>query len=88
MYTITKIINNNIVCSVDKNGEEIILRGLGIGFKKNKGSLIPDDMIEKIYRGDNNKNTNKMQQLFSEIPIEYVDVCSEIIDMAEDALGK
>lgn len=88
MYVIKKIINNNIVCSQDKNGEEIILRGLGIGFKKKAGDIVPSDKVEKIYRGEDSRNTNKMQQLFSEIPMEYVDACCEIVDMAENALGK
>ena len=55
MFKITKIVNNNIVCSVDSNGKEIILRGLGIGFKKQIGAVIPEDKIEKIY----NKKTTK-----------------------------
>lgn len=36
MYKITNVINNNIVCSKDESGEEILLRGLGIGFQKKK----------------------------------------------------
>ena len=30
---ISKLINNNIVSSVDENGREIIIMGRGIGFK-------------------------------------------------------
>jgi len=50
MFKITKVINNNIVCSVDSNGNEIILRGLGIGFKKQPGAVIRKDKVEKIYK--------------------------------------
>ncbi len=88
MFKITKVVNNNIVCSVDSNGNEIILRGLGIGFKKQIGSVIPEDKIEKIYKVADKLESNKLQQLFSEIPIEYIEVCSEIIDLAECTLGK
>ena len=70
MFKITKIINNNIVCSTDKNGDEIILRGLGIGFKKQKGAVVTNDKIEKIYKIADDRELNKLQQLFSEIPIE------------------
>lgn len=88
MFKITKIINNNIVCSTDNNGDEIILRGLGIGFKKRAGAVVPEDKIEKIYRAADDRDLNKLQQLFSEIPIEYIDTCSDIIDLAENTLGK
>ncbi len=87
-YRITKIINNNIVCSTDKKGREIIIRGLGIGFQKKAGGLVPEDKVEQIYRMDDNKGLGKLEQLFSEIPIEYITVCSEIIDIAEETLGK
>ncbi len=88
MFKITKIVNNNIVCSVDSNGKEIILRGLGIGFKKQIGAVIPEDKIEKIYKVVDKTESNKLQQLFNEIPIEYIEICGEIIDLAENTLGK
>ncbi|MFR4978159.1 MAG: CAT RNA binding domain-containing protein, partial [Butyricicoccus sp.] len=49
VYRIIRVIGNNFVCSEDANEQEIILRGLGIGFKKNKGDLIPAARVEKIY---------------------------------------
>lgn len=87
-YKITKVINNNIVCSIDKKGREIIIRGLGIGFKNKPGGLVPEDKIEQVYRMDDNKGMGKLEQLFSEIPVEYIEVCSEIIKLAESTLGK
>ena len=33
-YKILRIINNNVVFSVNERGDEIILRGKGIGFQK------------------------------------------------------
>ena len=34
---ITKIVNNNIVISEDKNHKEVVLMGKGLGFQKHKG---------------------------------------------------
>ena len=48
MFKITKIVNNNIVCSVDSNGKEIILRGLGIGFKKQIGAVHKRLLLQKV----------------------------------------
>ena len=47
MYEILKIVNNNIVCSVDEDGQEILLRGLGIGFKKKVKDFI--GLNQKIF---------------------------------------
>lgn len=88
MYSITKVINNNIICSVDENGNEVILRGLGIGFGRKKGERVEDEKIEKVYRAEGSKNINRLQQLFNEISIEYFDVCSEIISMAENEMNR
>lgn len=88
MYKITKILNNNIVCSIDEDDKEIIIRGLGIGFQKKINDNISNDKIEKIYRISNSNTSSKLQQLLSEIPVEYVNTCSDIIEYAKQNLKK
>jgi beta-glucoside operon transcriptional antiterminator len=88
MYLITKVINNNIVCSQDKDGNEIIVRGLGIGFGKKEKDVIPDDKIEKIYKIDDPKTSNKLASLLEEIPIEHVQTSTDIIELAKQRLNK
>lgn len=88
MYLIKKVVNNNIVCASDDNGEEVILRGLGIGFNKKPKEEVAEETIEKIYRMDSAKNTNKLQELLSEIPLQYVEVCTDIIDYAKEILNR
>lgn len=88
MYKILKTVNNNIVCSVDENGQEIILRGLGIGFNKKVGDAIDKSQIEKIYRISNSKTRNKLEELLEDIPLEYVQTSTEIIEYAKKTLKK
>lgn len=88
MYKIAKLINNNIVCSIDAEGNEVILRGLGIGFNKKVNDSIEDEKVEKIYKMANKDASNKLQELLAEIPIEYVTVCTEIIEYATKTLNK
>ncbi|WP_395016343.1 BglG family transcription antiterminator LicT [Robinsoniella peoriensis] len=88
MYEITKIINNNIVCSVDEDGQEIIVRGLGIGFKQKPHDIIPGEKIEKVYKMESPKASGKLQELMAEIPLLYVETCTEIIDYARNTVGK
>lgn len=45
---IAKILNNNVVISVDKNGEDIIVMGSGIAFQKKHGDLIDEKKVERI----------------------------------------
>lgn len=88
MYKITKLINNNIVCSTDSEGNEVILRGLGIGFHKKVNDCIEDERVEKIYKMTNKATSNKLQELLAEIPLEYITVCTEIIEYATKKLNK
>ncbi|HHX61404.1 MAG TPA: PRD domain-containing protein [Epulopiscium sp.] len=84
----TNVINNNIVYSKDELGEEILLRGLGIGFQKNKNDIVAENKVEKIYRIENPSTAGKLQILLREIPSECFSVCSEIIDYAKNTLKK
>ena len=88
MYKIKKVVNNNIVCATDDNGEEVILRGLGIGFSKKANEIVAQEAIEKVYRMDEPKSMNKLQELLEEIPLSYVEVCTDIIDHAKEVLNR
>ena len=88
MYKISRVINNNIVCSRDDSGEEIILRGLGIGFKKKTGDPVDEKTVEKVYRISNPGTKDKLQGLLAEIPLEYVEVSTDIIEYAQRSLKK
>lgn len=88
MYKITKVINNNIVCSADEKGQEVILRGRGIGFQKKKGETIPEDKVEKIYTMTDSKRLGKLEQLLEEIPLEYVELSTEVIEYTKRVLQK
>lgn len=88
MYLIKKVINNNIVCSVDKNGNELMLRGLGIGYQKKTNDIVPKEKVEKIYRTTTADTSNKLQQLVSEIPEEYLAVSTKIIEHAGKILDR
>ena len=45
---IVKVINNNVVSSVDDRNREVIVLGKGIGFQKTSGDDIQKDRIEKV----------------------------------------
>lgn len=85
---ITKIINNNIVCSLDEQGQELILTGCGIGFKRKVGDSIDESKVEKTYKQDNQQDSNKMQELLADIPLEHMNTCDRIIEYAKSNLTR
>lgn len=85
---IEKIINNNIVVSLNKADNEIIVIGKALGFKKNIGDTIDESLIEKTYVISKEWNTNKLTQMLWDIPIEHIQVANEIISFAKVSLGK
>ena len=80
---IDKIINNNLIRTFDNNGKEILLMGCGLGFQKKIGDTIDRSKIEKIYAIENKNDSNKLMNLLSEIPLEYIQVSNEIISYAK-----
>ena len=85
---IVRIINNNIVTSVDDSGKEVVIMGKGVGFKKEVGQIIDESEIEKIYTLENPSSTNKFAALLQDIPIEEVQAINEIVSYAKLSLGK
>ncbi len=83
---ISNLINNNYVAAIDDDGNEVVVNGVGIGYKKNRGSLIPDNKIEKIYRINNGKTIKELQGLLQDIPENCFRVCGDIIDFAQKNL--
>lgn len=85
---VKKVINNNIVKSLNVDGQEVLVMGKGIGFKKNVGDLIDDTQIEKVYTSNQDLTANKLTQLLSNVRLEHLQVANEIIGFAKISLGK
>lgn len=84
---IKKILNNNVITTIDETTElEKVVMGRGIAFKKKPGDLIQCEKIEKIFIIENEKENIMFQRLLNEIPIEYVKISKNIIDYAREAL--
>lgn len=87
-YRIGRVIGNNYVLAQDEDGHEIILRGLGIGFKKQPGDLVPARNVERIYAMRDPEQSSRLSNLLSDVPPEFLDVSTEIIELAEKQLGR
>ena len=84
---IDKILNNNVaVVLVD--GEEKIVMGKGICFKKKVNDDIDENMIDKVFALSSADASHKFQEIIKEVPIEHIIVSEKIIQYAKVTLGK
>lgn len=83
---ITKILNNNVVLSINKSGEEVIYMGRGLAFKKKVGDEIDPVLIQKEFVLKDSFAGLQMQQLFSDVASDEIEAVKKIIDLAEDEL--
>lgn len=88
VYRISRVIGNNFVCAVGDDGKEIILRGLGIGFKKHAGDLVSGQQVEKIYDLRDPEKSSRLRDLLADVSPDYLDVSTEIIETAEKRIGR
>ena len=84
---VDKVINNNIV-SVLEDGKEIVVMGRGLGFRAKPGSEILETRIEKIFRLDSQTEVDQFKTLLSNLPLEHIQVSTEIINYAKEVLNK
>lgn len=85
---VKKILNNNVITSIDEKGQEIVIMGKGIGWKLKSGDEIDETKIEKVFRMDTASSIARMKQLLLEVPLDIVNVSYEIIDYAKAHLEK
>lgn len=85
---IEKIINNNIVSALEQDGKEIIVMGRGIGFGIKPGKEIPEGRIEKVFRLDSQNSVDKFKELLVNLPLEHIQVSTEIINYAKSVLNR
>ncbi len=85
---IKRIINNNIVSSVDPYGRELVVMGRGIGFGKKPGQEIDEESVEKVFRMDNKDNLERFKELLARLPLEYIQLSADIISFAHSSTGK
>lgn len=84
---ISKVLNNNLVLSIDpKTKKEIILMGCGIAFQKKIGDSVDTTKVEKKFSIDDGKLGSKMKELLGKIPEGIFSLSNDIIIYAEKTL--
>ena len=76
---IEKVLNNNIIISLDDKGRELVLMGKGLGFGRKAGEEVDESKAEKIFRLDSNTESKHFQEIIENMPIEHLRLTTEII---------
>lgn len=84
---IRKALNNNAAVVSDEKGQEKIVMGKGICFKKGAGDDIPDEQVEKVFALSGAEANNKFQTLIQDVPMEHIALGEEIIAETKTRLG-
>ncbi|WP_162880769.1 BglG family transcription antiterminator LicT [Paraliobacillus sediminis] len=79
--------NNNVALVLDQNGNEIIVMGKGVGFKKQKFEEIDQSLIDKTY-SLNKPESSQLSNIFNDIPADYIYLTNKIIEIGEKVLQK
>ena len=85
---IKRVLNNNVVVSLDDNGQEIIVMGCGVAFQKKPNDIVNKAKVEKVFVLKDEMMTQKFQQLLAEVPMEYMTITDKIIKYTEDKFKK
>lgn len=62
--------------------------GRGIGFGMKPGKSIPEGTVEKVFRLDSQNNVDKFKELLVNLPLEHIQVSTEIINYAKSVLNR
>ena len=85
---VIKAINNNNLCVLDEHGKEQIVSGKGIGFGKKYGDEVDESLIQKTYIVTDHSLQKKLIALLQQIPNEYLEFTSDIVDYINTAYGE
>ncbi len=85
---ITKVINNNLVRSINDKNQEVIVMGKGIGFQKKIDDEIDATLISQIYVSNDQNYSNKLTQILEKVPLEIIQLTNEIVQYAKVSLAR
>lgn len=83
-----KVVNNNVVISIDESGRERVLMGRGLGFGLKPTDVIDPAKVEKTFILDAGDGGQNELRLLSEVPYPVLEAVTRAIDGAERSLGR
>ena len=83
-----KVLNNNVVISIDGSGRERVLMGRGLGFRLKPDDVLDPAKVEKTFILDAGAEGDRERQLLTDVPYSVIEAVTTAVDDAERALGR
>ena len=83
-----KVLNNNVVISIDESGQERVLMGRGLGFQLLPTDTIDPSKVEKTFVLDQGSDAEHARQLLASVPYPVIEAVTTAVDEAERTLGR
>lgn len=83
---IKKILNNNVVVSVNDCNQEIVVMGRGLAFQKKVGETFDSAKVEKTFILETQGISEKLARLLRDTSELYLNIASKIMDYAQSQL--
>jgi beta-glucoside operon transcriptional antiterminator len=83
-----KVLNNNVVISVDSSGDERVLMGRGLGFQVKADQAIDPSKVEKTFVLDRGGDGDHARLLLASVPYDVIEAVTTAVDEAERMLGR
>ncbi|MDO8384559.1 MAG: PRD domain-containing protein [Microbacterium sp.] len=83
-----KVLNNNVVISLDESGRERVLMGRGLGFQLKPQDVLDPTKVEKTFILDAGTEGERERRLLTEVPYSVIEAVTHAVDEAERMLGR
>lgn len=83
-----KVLNNNVVISVDEHGGERVLMGRGLGFQLKASDTIDPAKVEKTFVLTQADDPEHVRRTLADVPYAIVEAVGAAVDGAERQLGR
>lgn len=82
-YRIAQILNNNVAIVHARDNKQNIVMGRGVAFHKQKGDLIQEENVDKVFEIKDKNTVNDLTTLLANVPLDFVTTSYDLIDQVQ-----
>lgn len=82
-YRIVQILNNNVAIVHTRDNKQNIVIGRGVAFHKQKGDLIQEENVDKVFEIKDKNTVNDLTTLLANVPLDFVTTSYDLIDQVQ-----
>lgn len=82
-YRIVQILNNNVAIVHTRDNKQNIVMGRGVAFHKQKGDLIYEENVDKVFEIKDKNTVNDLTTLLANVPLDFVTTSYDLIDQVQ-----